>query len=179
MKKIIALAMVCASLLPAVARAEGHEGGHTEGHAEGHAENYVGVAISRLNANPSSTGAAVMLGHRYTEHLAVEVAYADSGMLKEIAERTTVLSAAVIGIVPITEVFEAYGRLGYASATTKDAAAGISASRSDLTYGVGVEYRLNAHYSVGLGWDRVRVGDNVDILRANEDAYALTVVRSF
>lgn len=166
MKKIIALTILCVPMLPAAA------------HAENHGENYVGLAVSTLTAGPSSTGAAVMLGRRYNENLAAEVAYADSGALSAAPERTTTFSAAAVGFVPITANFEGYGRLGYASAKTKDAA-GISARHGDITYGFGVEYRVNEHYSVGLGWDRVRVGDNVDIPRANENSYALAVVRNF
>ena len=173
MKKIFALSILCASVLPVAAYAEEH----AEGHGEGHAKNYVGVSVSKLTADSTSTGAAVMLGHRYSEYLAAEVAYSNSGALSSPVEKTTAVSIAVVGFVPFNETFEGYGRLGYASARTKDDVA--SASRRGITYGFGVEYRLNEKYSVGLGWDRVLVGDNVDIPRANENSYALTVVRNF
>ena len=170
MKKIIALAVLCASILPVAAYAEEQ--------AEGHAENYVGVAVSKLTAAPNSTGTAVMFGRRYSEHLAAEVAYEDSGALSNSAEKTTAFSVAAVGIMPLNASFEGYVRLGYASAHSKDAT-GITANHGDITYGVGVEYRLNEKYSLGLGWDSVRIGDNVNIPRANENSYALTVVRSF
>ena len=38
---------------------------------------------------------------------------------------------------------------------------------------------MNDKYSVDLGWNHLRVGDNVDIPRANENSYVLTVLRSF
>jgi len=170
MKKITALSILCASIVPFAA--------HAEEHSEGHAENYVGVSVSKLTAAPRSNGVAVMLGRRYSEHLAAEVAYSDSSALSSVPEKTTALSVAVVGILPINADFEAYGRLGYASAHSKEAA-GFTANHGDITYGVGVEYRLNAKYSLGFGWDHLRVGGTPEIPRANENAYALTVARSF
>lgn len=172
MKKIIALSILCASILPAA-----HAEEQAESHAESHAENYVGISVSRLTAAPSSTGAAVMFGHRFGENLAAEVAYEDSGALSSTAEKTTAVSVAAIGIVPISASFEGYGRLGYASA--RSTGPDGPADHGDITYGVGVEYRLNEKFSLGFGWDRVRIGDNVNIRRGNEDSYALTLVRSF
>lgn len=174
MKKFVALSMFCASILPVAAYAENP----AEGHSESHAENYVGVSVSKLTAGTKSTGAGVMFGHRFNENLAAEVAYDDSGALSSTSEKTTAFSIAAIGIVPFNANFEGYGRLGYASAHTKDAT-GISANHGDITYGVGVECRLNEKFSVGFGWNRVRVGDDVGIPRANENSYALTLVHNF
>lgn len=174
MKRIIALSLLCAPVLPALTYAEDL----TENRVESHAANYVGIAVSKLTSGVAGTGAAIMVGHHYNENLAVEVAYADSGAVNKTVEPTTVTSIAAVGFLPLAAGFEAYGRLGYAAAQTKDAA-GLSASHSDITYGVGVEYSLNENYSLGLGWDRVRVGDNVVIPRANENSYALSLVRHF
>lgn len=165
MKRVIAISILCASITPAA-------------QAEEHAENYVGVSVSKLIATPSSTGAAVMFGHRYNEHLAAELAYEDSGALSAAPDRTTAISIAALGFVPLYADFEGFVRLGYASAHSKDAT-GITANHGDITYGFGVEYHVNDKYSVDLGWNRLRVGDNVAIPRANENSYALTVLRSF
>ena len=166
MKIIIAISFLCASVLPAA-------------QAEEHGSNYVGVSISKpTTSSSSSTGAAAMFGHRYDEFLAGEIAYEDSGALNSAPEKTSAISIAAIGFVPLVDELEGYARLGYASARTKDAA-GISANHSDITYGFGVEYKVNDKYSVDLGWNHLRVGDNVDIPRANENSYVLTVLRSF
>lgn len=165
MKRIIAISILCASVMPAA-------------HAEEQAENYVGVSASKLIATPSSTGAGVVLGRRYNEHLAVEIAYEDSGALSAAPDRTTALSVAVLGFVPLYGEFEGFARVGYASAHSKDAT-GVTANHGDVTYGAGVEYHLNDKYSVDLGWNRLRIGDNVGIPRGNENSYALTVLRSF
>lgn len=167
MKRIIAISILCASVMPAA-------------HAEEHGNNYVGVGLSKpaSSTNSSSTGAAVMFGHRYNEYLAGEVAYEDSGAINSAPEKTSAISVAAIGFVPLIDELEGFVRLGYASARTKDAA-GITASHGDITYGFGVEYRVNDKYSVDLGWNHLRVGDNVDIPRANENSYVLTVLRSF
>ena len=143
-----------------------------------HAENYAGISATRLTAAPSTNGAAVMFGRRYSEHFAAEVGYEDSSALSSGSEKTTALSVAVVGIQPITAGFEGYVRLGYASAHTQDAA-GATANHGDLTYGVGVEYCLDEKYSLGFGYDSVRIGDNVNIPRSNENSYGLTLIRSF
>ena len=174
MGKIITILVLFASILPLAAYAEGHD----EGYAEGHAEDFISVSVSTLTSGPSSTGAAVAVGHRYNEHMAIELAYDDSGALKSAPEKTTAFSVAAIGIIPFNASFEGYARLGYANAHTKDDL-GATANHWDVTYGLGVEYRVNTKYSVGLGWNRIRVGDDVNIPRANENSYALSVVRSF
>lgn len=178
MRRIITISVLCAAILPVAAYAEGHAEGHADAHAEGHAANFVSVSASTLTSGPSSTGAAIAVGHRYNEHLAIEVAYDDAGALKAAPERTTAFSVAAIGSVPFNANFEGYVRLGYASAHTKGEE-GATANHGDITYGFGVEYRVNGKYSVGLGWNRIRIGDNIDIPRANENSYALSVVRSF
>jgi len=166
MKRIIALSILCASVSPLA-------------HAEDQAENYVGVSVSKPTSGASSsTGAAVIFGHRYNEHLAGEIAYEDSGAISAAPERTTAFSIAAVGYLPIVAELEGYARLGYASAHSKDAA-GFTANHGDITYGVGVEYHVNENYSVDLGWSHLRVGDNVDIPQANENSYVLSVVRGF
>lgn len=165
MKNIIAIPFLFAvAILPA--------------HAEEHSENYLGISVSKLTASSSSTGAAVVLGHRYNEHLAGEIAYEDSGAVSSAPERTTALSIAAVGFVPLFGEFEGFGRIGYASAHSKDAA-GLTATHADVTYGIGVEYHANEKYSVDLGWNHLRIGNDVEIPRANENSYVLTIFRSF
>lgn len=172
-KQIVTMLVAAVFAAPVFAQEEGH-GEATAAHGE----NYVGVSVSSLTAAPSSTGAAIIFGHRYSEHLAVDVAYEDSSALSNITEKTTAFSVAAVGIVPFNAGFEGYVRLGYASAHTRDDT-GASANHGDITYGLGVEYRMNEKYSVGFGFDHVRVGDNVVIPRADENSYALTLIRSF
>ena len=170
-KQLAAMLAATAFAVPAYAQ-EGAEGENF------HAENYAGISVTRLTAAPSTNGAAVMFGRRYSEHLAAEVGYEDSSALSSGSEKTTALSVAVVGIQPFTADLEGYVRLGYASAHTQDAA-GATANHGDLTYGVGVEYRLDEKYSLGFGYDSVRIGDNVNIPRASENSYGLTLIRSF
>jgi opacity protein-like surface antigen len=170
MKKIVALSVLCISALPAFA--------HDAEHAATDLENYIGISASKLTSGASSTGAAVTLGHRYGEYFAAEIAYEDTGAINATGERTTAYSAAGVGYLPLVEGLEAFGRFGYATANTKDAS-GIKANHGGMTYGAGFEHKLNEKYSVALGWDRLHVGDNVAIPRANEDSYALTVFRKF
>jgi hypothetical protein len=176
-KKQLAILIAAAAL---AASAFAHEEGHGEAAeaGEGHAENYVGVSVSRLTAAPKSNGAAIMLGHHFNEHVAAEVAYEDSGALSSTPEKTSTISISAVGFVPLGTSLEGYGRLGYASARSKDAT-GVTATHGDITYGVGVEYRLNEAYSVGFGWGQVRIGDNVNIPRGNENSYALTLLHSY
>ncbi len=170
MKKFVAVTVLCISALPALA--------HDEEHGSAELENYIGISASKLTQGVSSIGAAVTLGHRYGEYFAAEVAYEDTGAINATGERTTAYSAAGVGYLPLVEGLEAYGRLGYATANTKDAS-GIKANHGGMTFGAGFEHRLNEKYSVALGWDRLHVGDNVSIPRANEDSYAVTVFRKF
>ncbi len=147
-------------------------------YAEEQGENYVGVSVSRPTTNASSTGAAVVFGHHYNEHLSGEIAYEDSGAVKSAPEKTTAVSVAALGFVPIASDLEGYIRVGYASARSRNAES-LSATHGDITYGAGIEYHVNDKYAMDLGWNRLRVGNGVEIPRANENSYLLTVVRSF
>ncbi len=170
MKNIVAVSVLCISTLPAFA--------HDEEHVAAELENYIGISASKLASGASSTGAAVTLGHRYGEYFAAEIAYEDTGAINATGERTTAYSAAGVGYLPLVAGLEAYGRLGYATANTKDAS-GIKANHGGMTYGAGFEHKLNEKYSIALGWDRLHIGDNVAIPRSNEDSYALAVLRKF
>ena len=78
-----------------------------------------------------------MFGHHYNEHLAVEIAYVDSGALHRL-RKTTAWSIAVVGFVPLAANLEGYGRLGYAAPYRTKNAEGFSVTHGDITYGVGV-----------------------------------------
>lgn len=172
-KQLAAILAAAVIVTPVLAEEEAHGAS-----AAAHSETYVAVSVTRLTETPSSNGYAINIGHRYGEHCAAEIGYADSGALSNSAEKTTALSVAILGILPFTAEFEGFVRVGYASAHTKDEL-GASANRGDITYGYGVEYRLTEKYAVGLGYDQVRIGNDVEIPRMNENAYMLTVKRTF
>lgn len=169
MKRFAVTAMLCLSVVPAFAE---------EGHAEKGLDNYLGVSASRLTTGGASTGLGVMLGHRYCEYFAAEVAYEDTGALNTGNERTSAYSVAGVGYLPLTERIEAYGRLGLSTANTKDIS-GAKANHGGTTYGAGFEGKLTHLYSVAIGWERVPVGDNVAIPRGNEDSYTVGIIRRF
>ncbi|MDE2343564.1 MAG: outer membrane beta-barrel protein [Betaproteobacteria bacterium] len=170
MKQLAVSAMLCMSMLPAFA-------GDDE-EAERAPENYMGVSASRLTKGGASTGMGIMLGHRYGEYFAAEVAYEDTGALNAGSERTSAYSVAGVGYLPLTERLEAYGRLGLSTANTRDLS-GAKANHGGTTYGAGLEGKVNPLYSVSVGWERVPVGDNVAIPRGNEDSYTVGLIRRF
>jgi OOP family OmpA-OmpF porin len=170
MRKCLATAALCFSMVSAVA--------HEEGSAGQELENYVGISASRLTTGGASTGMGVMLGHRYSEYFAAEVAYEDTGALNAGNERTSAYSMAGVGYIPLSEQIELYGRLGLSTANTKDIT-GAKANHGGTTYGAGFEVKLTNLYSISAGLERVPVGDNVAIPRGNEDSYTVGLIRRF
>lgn len=170
MRRGLAAATLCFFIGSAVAHEENTSGQELE--------NYVGISTSRLTTGGASTGLGVMLGHRYGEYFASEVAYEDTGAVNAGSERTSAFSLAGVGYIPLSERIELYGRIGLSTANTKDIT-GAKANHGGTTYGAGFEVKLTKLYSASAGWERVPVGDNVAIPRGNEDSYTVGLIRRF
>jgi OmpA-OmpF porin, OOP family len=113
---------------------------------------YLGGA---LGANDDSESAWRLLGgYRAHRNLALELGYADLGDMT--IGGNTVNSEAWevsgLGILPLSEAFSAYGRLGFYRGEARGG--GITENNTDLTFGVGAQYDVNRNIGVRLEWQR-------------------------
>jgi OOP family OmpA-OmpF porin len=140
------------------------------------------VAPDTLSSD-SSTVFDGLVGYKFNKNLAVEGQYGGLGKVKTATGGTAkgdVASLAAVGMLPVGEKFDLYGKLGYANTKTKTSGFGANgASRSAPTYGIGAQYNISPMLGVRLGVDhyglatadaitdaKVNAKDNVTSLNA-------------
>jgi opacity protein-like surface antigen len=140
------------------------------GAAQAQQGSYVGGSLSRVEvridglatAKPSALG--VKLGSEISPNFAVEVrlgkGITDDSVNGVAVEIDTFYGLYVKGIVPMTNLFSAYGLLGYSRGEVTASGPGGSTSDwdNDVSYGLGVDFALTKTTSVNLEWARMFKG---------------------
>lgn len=133
---------------------------------------YLGGDISRtefatLPTNTRTNGFGFTLGSRVTENLAVElqardlgswtVTFVGGGSSQSAEYSVRSLCASALGVLPLSEGFSLYGRLGFARHTMKLSSTGsISANAHRAFWGPGVSYQIDKQ--LGLRLEFLRLG---------------------
>lgn len=128
---------------------------------------YAGFNVGRTTSNVTVTGAAtankatvagILAGYQYNKNLAIEVEYTGAGKFNSpgnLTGKTDALSLSAVGIMPMSDAFSVYGKLGLArTTTTATAAAATGKSRTGLTYGLGLQYNVTPAVGIRAGYDR-------------------------
>jgi OOP family OmpA-OmpF porin len=144
------------------------------------------VAPDTLSKN-SSTVADGLLGYKFNKNLAVEGQYSGGGKVTSATGGTAKADAAslsAVGMLPVGEKFDLYGKLGYANTKTKTSNFGANgASRSAPTYGLGAQYNISPMVGLRLGWDHYGVATADAITgaknNANDNVTSLNAVFNF
>ena len=130
----------------------------------------------------SSAVGGVVLGYKFNSYLAVEGQYTGIGKVTDNVSGSAkgdAASLAVLGILPVNENFNLYGKLGVA-ATKTTVSSSLSpmsdATRTGVTYGLGAEYNFNHNVGMRLGWDHYNAAiDDVGNHEKNVNANVATV----
>ncbi len=130
----------------------------------------------------SSAVAGVVLGYKFNPYVAVEGQYTGIGKVTDNVSGSAkgdAASLAVLGILPLNENFNLYGKLGVA-ATKTTVSSSLSpmndATRTSVTYGLGAEYNVNKDIGMRLGWDHYNAAiDDVGNHGKNVNANVATV----
>lgn len=134
--------------------------------------NAVGIVGTDATAASSlAFGFGGALGYRFSPNLALEVNYLDGGTssvefatvatLVEIEKRHAGIN--LIGIYPLSDQFELYGRFGAAhwNMDTDVTVAGVRQSQhqsgNDITYGAGLSYKLFSHLDLLADYQRIKM----------------------
>lgn len=121
--------------------------------------------------NDKDTAMKVFAGYQFMRHLAVEASYMKLGDLSaditfaglpgSVAGDGSAFSLAVLGLLPLSEQFSLFGKIGMAK-TEVDASGsigGISVSASDdeteLHYGIGVLFNFTRNWGVRAEWEKL------------------------
>jgi len=166
-KNILAFAILAAIAAPALAADTGL---------------YAGVKLGSANKSVpgvSETNSAFGFfgGYTINPNFAVEVGYTDLGTVALGIVKFTALDVSAVGTYPINDQFSVYGKLGLAS--TKEEAVSISASRSDVTYGLGGQFNVNQSIGIRLGYDHYGFGDDVIYTKGDISLYSVAGVFKF
>lgn len=143
------------------------------GHAEGFYGGFnVGVANNHLSTpngvdKENQAIAGVVGGYRFNQYIAVEGQYTGIGKVTDNVHgsvKADALSLTAVGILPLNDAFDVYGKLGVAATSSK--VSGISAyddaTHMGATYGLGAEYHFDKAISMRVGWDHYRAEVDVN-----------------
>ena len=139
---------------------------------------YVGAGVAHVEArefcqiggscDKNDVGWNVFAGYRFNRHLAVEGGYTDlgetsssgfsGGVPTRFTSQTTGFELTGLGIVPLTERFGLYAKLGFFRYDNEVVASGgfvgsVSEKGTELTFGFGAEYAFG-QAAARLEWQR-------------------------
>lgn len=154
---------------PLLAGAEGWYGGLN-----------LGVGMPNLKTpngvdKDSQSVAGVVAGYKFNPYFAVEGQYTGTGKVTDNVSgsvKADALSLTAVGIVPLNDAFDVYGKLGVASSkTTVSSGLGTyhDASKTAATYGLGAEYHFDKALSMRVGWDHYQA--EVDVSGAGSKSF--------
>jgi OmpA-OmpF porin, OOP family len=141
-----------------------------------------GLTMTSISDDDTDLGFKIFGGYKFNKHFALEGGYFNLGQFGYTANTnpTGTLNGSIklqglnidaVGILPITEKFSAFGRIGAIYAEAKDSFSGSGAvvvsdpnpSKSDWNYkaGLGLQYDLTKTVGLRAEWERYRINDAV------------------
>jgi OOP family OmpA-OmpF porin len=142
-----------------------------------------GLTMTTIDDDDRDVGYKLFGGYKFNKNFAVEGGYFNLGKFGFTANTTTAGSSLTgtgkfqganldaLGILPFTEKFSAFGRVGYIYTWTKDTFSGAGAvtvtnsnpkkSDGNYKYGLGVQYDFTESLGLRVEWERYRVNDAV------------------
>jgi len=121
-----------------------------------------------------------VVGYKFNKYLAMESQYTGIGEVTDKVNGSAkgdAISLSGLGILPLTDNFNLYGKLGVA--VTKTSVSGAlapmaDATRTAVTYGVGTQYNVNQNIGLRLGWDRYNAA--IDVAAGNKNNVTADVI---
>lgn len=151
----------------------------------------------------SDTGFGVIAGFRLTQHIAIEASYLDLGAAEYRLDGAANLgfpfgvvdfeggadievtgpAVALVGIIPVSESIELYGKAGMFFSETDfkvffdSVSDSASFSSEEILYGLGMAWNMNPNWSLRLDFQRFAdVGEEDELGEANIDQFSLGVL---
>lgn len=164
-----------------------------------------GLSATGISVDENDTGWKLFGGYKFNKYFALEGGYVDLGQFSAATTITAVRGAAItptavnatfkaeegyfltaVGILPLSNNFSIFGKLGAYSMKTKldVAVAGTSLSNSerneDMLYGVGLGYDFTRNVSLRAEWERFeKVGDENKTGQGDVDLISVGLVFKF
>ena len=154
MKKIIAPALVCASIL-AVASAHAQSGFSLGGNIGG--SRYKGDDVGGLSTDRSDAGGKLFGGYQFSPYFGLEAGYAHLGKFGSAVGEVEGDGAFVdaVGTFPVGSNFSVLGRVGAFNGKLDNSLLG-SERATNVKYGAGLQYDLSKNTAIRGEWERYR-----------------------
>jgi OmpA-OmpF porin, OOP family len=112
---------------------------------------YAGVEIGQSDVgSEDDIGFKIFGGYQFTRNLAAEIGY---GMLFDKSDvEVTLLELVGVGLFPIANQFSLIGKLGFANVEVDSP--GGSRDKTELTYGIGVQFDMGRNLALRALWQR-------------------------
>ena len=122
---------------------------------------YAGVEVGQADvADEDDIGFKIFGGYQFHRNIAAEIGY---GMLFDKNDvEVTSLELTAVGLFPITNQFSIVGKLGFANVEVDFQ--GGSEDKTELTYGLGVQFDVSRNLGVRAIWQRYDTEEEVDFL---------------
>lgn len=179
--KFFPIALSLASLLVTVSAFAGgaSENGIYAGLNVGDGKPDIKAIAPNTISKKSNTVVGGILGYKVNKNFAVEGEYTGIGKVKASNGGTAkgdAASLSAVGILPVGDKFQLFGKAGYANTKTKLTNFGATkASRSAPTYGLGAQYNINPMLGIRVGWDRYGAAINDAGSKVNSNANVTSI----
>ncbi len=169
MKKIASALLLLAAISTPAFAADGGYVGFKFGSAN--------KSVNTVSETNSSWG--IFGGFQFNQNVALEVGYTDFGTVAGGLIKFTGFDVAAVGTLPINQQFSLFGRLGMASVKEDFSLAGLSASRTAPTFGIGGQFNVNQQFGIRLAYDRYAFGDGTIFNQGNIGQTSVAAVVKF
>ena len=128
---------------------------------------YIGGTLGRAstkNFGPALTSSSAsvyggIIGYQVNQNFGIEAQYTGAGKFSTatMSGKSDILTIDAVGSMPVSDSFSIYGKIGMGSSKTKvsdTTATYQNASRTAVTYGLGVQYAATPNVGIRFGWDR-------------------------
>jgi Outer membrane protein beta-barrel domain len=125
---------------------------------------YIGAEAGQVSVDGADDdiGFKLLGGYRFHPNIAAEVGY---GMLYDKDDvEVTALEFVAVGMFPIANQFSIIGKLGLANVEVDFPAPFGSEDKTELTWGIGVQFDVNRNLGVRALWQRYETDDAISVL---------------
>ena len=120
---------------------------------------YAGVEIGRSDVgSEDDIGFKIFGGYQFTRNIAAEIGY---GMLFDKSDvEVTALEFVAVGMFPLAKQISLIGKLGLANVEADGP--GGSEDKTELTWGIGVQFDVNRNLGLRALWQRYETDEELD-----------------
>lgn len=142
-----------------------------------------------IACDDTDTATRIFGGYKFNRNFAFEVGYSDLGKasasIPALTEewKATTWDFVAVGILPINDQFSLLGKIGLTSWSVDDTATGFatqSATGTDTTYALGVQYELNSQFGLRAEWQTFSsLGDDNTTGQSDVDVIGVSLLYKF